>query len=47
MFAGISLCLAAIVPAAAQPAVGATGPATFLGAFNNWSGLFDRLRCQP
>ena len=37
MFAGISLCLAAIVPAVAQPAVGATGPATFLGAFNNWS----------
>lgn len=36
IFAGISLSLAAIAPAAAQPAVG-TGPATFLGAFSNWS----------
>lgn len=36
IFAGAALCLAAIVPAAAQPAV-TTGPATFLGAFNNWS----------
>lgn len=36
IFASAALCLAAVVPAAAQPAVG-TGPATFLGAFNNWS----------
>jgi hypothetical protein len=36
IFAGISLSLAAILPAAAQPAVGAAGPATLLGAFNNW-----------
>lgn len=36
IFAGVSLSLAAILPAAAQPAVGATGPATLLGVFNNW-----------
>jgi hypothetical protein len=40
IFAAVSLSLAAIAPAAiapaaAQPAVG-TGPATLLGAFNNW-----------
>lgn len=36
IFAAVSLSLAAIVPAAAQPAVG-TGPATLLGSFNHWS----------
>jgi hypothetical protein len=35
IFAGAALSLAAIVPAAAQPAVG-TGSATLLGVFNNW-----------
>jgi hypothetical protein len=35
IFAGAALSLAAIAPAAAQPAVG-TSPATLLGVFNNW-----------
>ena len=37
IFAAVSLSLGAIAPAAAQPAVGASGPATLLGVFNNWA----------